>query len=88
MRLIDIKNLSPEPKVYHTFQQGLINLTAAQIELDNFKRHVIPVAEFFDTKQILHLVNILSAEIFCYFILILLSKGYWRPRSRGCIHRF
>ena len=42
----------------------MINLTAAQIELDNFKRHVIPVAEFFDTKQILHLVNISSKGFF------------------------
>ena len=38
-------------------QQGLINLAAAHSELDSFKRHVIPVAEFFDSKQILHLVT-------------------------------
>ena len=42
---------------FKQFQQGLISLPAAQIELDNFKRHVIPVAEFFDTKQVLHLVS-------------------------------
>ena len=35
----------------------MINLAAAHSELDSFKRHVIPVAEFFDSKQILHLVT-------------------------------
>ena len=42
---------------YQYLQQGLINLAAAHLELDSFKRHVIPVAEFFDSKQILHLVT-------------------------------
>ena len=44
-------------KILISEQQGLINLAAAHIELDSFKRHVIPVAEFFDSKQILHLVT-------------------------------
>lgn len=46
-----------ERQIQNGAKQGLISLSGAHIELDNFKRHVIPVAEFFDTKQILHLVT-------------------------------
>lgn len=46
-----------ERQIQNGAKQGLISLSGAHIELDNFKRHVIPVAEFFDTKQILHLVR-------------------------------
>merc|ERR1719411_1713601 len=46
-----------ERQIQNGAKQGLINLAAAHSELDSFKRHVIPVAEFFDSKQILHLVT-------------------------------
>lgn len=46
-----------ERQIQNGSKQGLINLAAAHLELDSFKRHVIPVAEFFDSKQILHLVT-------------------------------
>ena len=46
-----------ERQIEYGAQLGEVELAAAKVELGNFKKHVIPVAEFFDHKQILHLVT-------------------------------
>ena len=46
-----------ERQIEYGAQLGEVDLAAAKVELINFKKQVIPVAEFFDTKQLLHLVT-------------------------------
>lgn len=46
-----------ERQIEYGAQLGEVELAAAKVELGNFKKHVIPVAEFFDHKQMLHLVT-------------------------------
>ncbi len=40
-------------------KKGQVDLKVAKAELQHFKNHVIPVAEFFDFKQLLYVVSIL-----------------------------
>ena len=74
-------------KVFISEQQGLINLAAAHIELDSFKRHVIPVAEFFDSKQILHLVtgDRRPEEVYVDFSAVFRSIVNNLKRGRGVL---
>ena len=45
-----------ERQIEYGAQLGEVELASAKVELGNFKKHVLPVAEFFDSKQMLHLV--------------------------------
>lgn len=46
-----------ERQIEYGAQLGEVELASAKVELGNFKKHVLPVAEFFDSKQMLHLVT-------------------------------
>ena len=46
-----------ERQIEYGAQLGEVTLAVAKVELGNFKKHVIPVAEFFDYKQLLYLVT-------------------------------
>ena len=46
-------------------KEGHIKMSAAKTELRHFKRHVVPVAEFFDFKQLLYVVRLFSSAISC-----------------------
>ena len=45
-------------QVEYGAKEGQINLSAAKTELKHFKKHVIPVAEFFDFKNLLYVVSL------------------------------
>ncbi len=47
---------SLERQIEYGARQGEIDLEMAKIELRNFRRNVIPVAEYFDYKQLLYVV--------------------------------
>ena len=46
-----------EQQIEYGAQLGEVSLDMAKVELNNFKKHVLSVAEFFDSKQMLFLVR-------------------------------
>jgi adenylate kinase len=45
-------------------KRGQVELSVAKAELKHFKKHVIPVAEFFDYKQLLYVVRVIICVLF------------------------
>ena len=59
--LLNWRELAIVKQIEFGAKQGFVNLAAAKAELRHFKRHVIPVAEFFDYKQLLFVVILFIA---------------------------
>ena len=52
-----------EAQIEYGAKEGRIKLAEAKDELRHFKRHVIPVAEFFDFKELLYVVSRESTDV-------------------------
>ena len=52
---------------------GGIDIDAAKTELKAFKKHVIPVAEYFDYKRLLYVVIIL---LLLFFVFVVEAEDY------------
>ncbi len=57
MILLNWQDSTLETQIEYGAKIGEIELEAAKNELSNFKRNVIPVAEYFDYKQLLYVVS-------------------------------
>ena len=49
--------MSLERQIEYGARLGEIELDTARLELKNFRKYVIPVAEYFDYKQLLYVVS-------------------------------
>ena len=52
-----------ERQVEYGARQGEIDLEQAKTELRNFRQNVLPVAEYFDYKQLLYVVSEIMIKI-------------------------
>ena len=52
--LLNWREETLQRQIEYGAQLGEVDLSVAKLELSNFKKHGIPVAEFFDHKQMLH----------------------------------
>lgn len=57
--LLDWNDDSLETQIEFGAREGKINLDKARQELRNYRKNVIPAAEYFDYKQLLYVVRIL-----------------------------
>ena len=57
MILLNWDDATLERQIEYGVKMGEIELEAAKAELRNFRRNVIPVAEYFDYKQLLYVVS-------------------------------
>lgn len=66
---------------------GHVVLSLAKMELDNFFKNVMPVADYFDQSDMLIAVSI---SIFSFFKIIVsvLSIGKWRESTLRSVQRF
>ena len=57
MILLNWDDSTLERQIEYGVKMGEIEFEAAKAELRNFRRNVIPVAEYFDYKQLLYVVS-------------------------------